>query len=236
MRLCYGSILALALAAASAIAAPPEIVVPEKVNGQPGEFVLITAKTSGTKVAWKVIDPGLSLFPVALLKDSKTAIVTSSRPGRYRLVAVTAVGDEISDIVGTTVVIGDPGPDPGPQPNPDPGPQPGPGPSPNTFRVVLVYESMDAMPANVQKVLFGPSVVKYLNAKCTKGQDGVPGWRRWDKDAAPDDPVWKPIWAEAKPKLTVPGFVIVADGKLSVHPVPASEDEALVLLKKYGGE
>lgn len=88
-----------------AFAAPPTLTLPSGVTGKAGEFLTVPSATSGKKVAWVVLDPGLSLFPVELLKDSFTAVVTSPTPGSYRLLAITAAGDEISSPVVCTVVV-----------------------------------------------------------------------------------------------------------------------------------
>ena len=229
MRTRWLSLVAVCVLATSIGAAPPELALPAEVAGQPGEFVMVPAKTTGKAVSWKAIDPGLNLFPVILLKDSKTAVVTASRPGRYRLLAVTAAGDEVSPIVETTIVIGDAPPAP-------PGPNP-PAPTPTgPFRVIWVYESMDSMTPEVQRVMFSMKVGTYLDAKCEKGRDGVAGWRRWDKDVMPDGE-WKPIWDATKPKLTTtPCLVVVKGTTVEILPMPKTEDEALATLKKYGGE
>ena len=229
MRTRWLSLVTVCVLATSIGAAPPELVLPAEVAGQPGEFVMVPAKTTGKAVSWKAIDPGLNLFPVILLKDSKTAVVTASRPGRYRLLAVTAAGDEVSPIAETIVVIGDAPPAP-------PGPNP-PAPTPTgPFRVIWVYESMDAMTPEVQRVMFSNKVTTYLDAKCEKGRDGIAGWRRWDKDVQPDGE-WKPIWDATKPKLTTtPCLVVVKGTTVEILPMPKTEDEALATLKKYGGE
>lgn len=124
LRLIYGSIavLALAVSASLSLAAPPSLELPKEVTGDPGAFVQVPAKTDGKHVSWKAIDAGLNLFPTELLKDTKTAVVTAARPGRYRLIAVTAAGDEVSPFAETLVVIGNapipPPPDPPTPPDP----------------------------------------------------------------------------------------------------------------------
>jgi hypothetical protein len=63
-----------------------------------------------------VLDKGLNLFPVELLKDSKTCVVTTTIEGRYRVLAYTATGDNPSKPAITLVIIGSP---PAPEPEPD---------------------------------------------------------------------------------------------------------------------
>lgn len=99
----------------------PTIELPARVSGQPGSFISVPAKTDSKAVKWVSIDKGLNIFPVDLLKDSKTLVVTSQTTGVYRLFAY--VGNEFgpSDPAFTSVVIGDePNPvNPTPPVNPD---------------------------------------------------------------------------------------------------------------------
>lgn len=90
--------------------------LPAEVKGAPAEFIRVAAETDGKVVRWLAIDKGLSLFPADLLKDTRTAVVVAREPGRYRLLAVTALGDEPSEPAVCTVVIGDVPPPPPPPP------------------------------------------------------------------------------------------------------------------------
>ena len=111
LALCSASLLPPAL-----LAAPPALTLPAEVKGDVGAYVTVPATTTGKTAQWLVLDPGLNLFPIDLLKDSKTAVVSSSRAGRYRLLAYTAAADEASAPAVTTVTIGNappPGPGPG---------------------------------------------------------------------------------------------------------------------------
>lgn len=99
-----------------------DVSVPAKVEGQPGEFVIIKAETKGTVVKWKVVDAGIFLFPQDLLKDTKTAVVTGLKPGSYRVWAWSAIGAAPTDAVECIIVLGDPGPAPPPPPPPPPPP------------------------------------------------------------------------------------------------------------------
>lgn len=101
-----------------------DLKLPAEVRGEPGDFVQVKADTTGKSVSWRAVDPGLKLFPVDLLKDSKTAVVTATKPARYRLWAVTAEGDVPSAIAECIVIIGDPPPGPGPTPPVPPTPIP----------------------------------------------------------------------------------------------------------------
>jgi len=85
----------------------PTIELPARITGQIGAFVTIPAKTESKSVKWVSIDKGLNIFPVDLLKDSKTLIVTAQSEGSYRVFAY--VGDAFgpSDPAFTTVLIGE---------------------------------------------------------------------------------------------------------------------------------
>lgn len=100
------------------------IKVPARVVGQANDFIKVGAETNCKTVRWIPIDFGLRIFPVDLLKDTRTAVVIASAPGSYRLLAYTALGDVPSEPHICEVVIVGPGPVP---PNPTP---PGPGPTP----------------------------------------------------------------------------------------------------------
>jgi hypothetical protein len=118
MHKVFSTLLVLLTALGSSAA---DLKLPANVRGDPGTFVQVQANTSGTTVRWYVLDPGLNLFPVNLLKDTKTAVVTGTAPGAYRLLAYTSDKDGPSDPAVCTVTIGPPGPGPGPVP-----PQPTP--------------------------------------------------------------------------------------------------------------
>jgi hypothetical protein len=93
-----------------------QINLPPEIHGMPGAFISIPSATDGKQVQWVVLDKGLNLFPVELLKDSKTCVVTTTIEGRYRVLAYTAAGDNPSKPAITLVIIGSP---PAPEPEPD---------------------------------------------------------------------------------------------------------------------
>jgi len=98
------------------------IEIPEKISGVPGQFIPVRpTKTDGKIVQYYPIDEGLSVFPAALLADTTATVVTSVKPGTYRLLAYTAVGDKPSAPVVVTIIIGNGGPIP-PLPPPPPPP------------------------------------------------------------------------------------------------------------------
>lgn len=98
--------------------------LPAEIPGQPGAFVTILAETTGEVVRFFPLDPGLSVFPAELLSNKKATVVVAAGPGRYRVLAYTAIGGKPTEPVTTVVVIaGAPTPIIPPIPKP-PGPSP----------------------------------------------------------------------------------------------------------------
>ena len=91
-----------------------QVTLPQEIYGQPGAFISIPSVTDCKSVQWVVLDAGLNLFPVELLRDTTTAVVSANNSGKYRVLAYAAKGDAASKPVITTVIIGDP-----PEPMPD---------------------------------------------------------------------------------------------------------------------
>ena len=91
-----------------------QVTLPQEIHGQPGQFISIPSVTDCKSVQWVVLDAGLNLFPVELLRDTTTAVVSANSPGKFRVLAYAAKGDAASKPVITTVIIGDP-----PEPAPD---------------------------------------------------------------------------------------------------------------------
>jgi len=96
-----------------ALAFNQSIILPENISGRPGSFIQIEAKTECKVVEWVLLDAGLELFPINLLANTRTAVVTSTVPGVYRLLAYGATGDIPSKPAIVTITIGTP-PDPQP--------------------------------------------------------------------------------------------------------------------------
>lgn len=96
--------------------------LPPEIHGLPGSFVSIPATSDSKSIQWVVLDPGLNLFPVELLKDASIAVVATTVPGKYRVLAYCAKGDQASKPAITVVTIGNPPSPmpPAPPPSPDP--------------------------------------------------------------------------------------------------------------------
>lgn len=97
-----------------------ELKLPTEVRGEPSAFVTIQAETSGKAVKFYSLDPGLSVFPAGLLSNPKATVVVAGKPGRYRVLAWTAMADIPSDPAVCVVVVGDGVPPIPPVPPPAP--------------------------------------------------------------------------------------------------------------------
>ena len=90
----------------AALLALGQLVVPAEVRGEVAEFVTVIATTEGKVVRYVALDQGLQVFPSSLLANQRATVVTSAKPGRYRLLAYTSVADIPTEPVITTVIIG----------------------------------------------------------------------------------------------------------------------------------
>jgi hypothetical protein len=208
--------------------------LPAEVKGQVGQFLRVPAKTDGSMVQWYSLDPGLNVFPVDLLKDSKTAVIVGTKEGRFRLMAYTALKDTPSLPAVCVIVIGD-SPDPGPTPVP-PGPTPPPPIPGDGLKVLIVTESGDKLTATQQGIIFGEKVRGYLREKAAKGPDGkTPEFRIFDKDV--DASAEAKHWQDAlrRPRAALP-WIIISNGHHGFEgTLPATVEETMALLKKFGG-
>lgn len=107
-------LLAMLLVAAAGAARAddaPALKVPAEVSAKPATITELKTETAGKVVRWVPLTPGLSLRPV----DDGRTLLFAGGPGRYELLAYTAVGDVPSDPARVVILIdGDPGPGPKP--------------------------------------------------------------------------------------------------------------------------
>lgn len=95
-----------------------KIELPAEIKGEVGSFIAVRPKTDGKLVRYYSLDAGLNSFPAELLSDPTATVVTAPKPGRYRLLAYTALGDRPSDPVIVTIVVGGAAPPTPPVPTP----------------------------------------------------------------------------------------------------------------------
>ncbi len=105
------SLLLLPLALAQAPA--PSVTIPAEVKGQPGRIVRLTAETEQKIVRWHLDSSAADLVP---FPDSKIALFSAPKPGRYTVLVWTAAGDVPSPAAKCVVVIGDAPAPPAPAP------------------------------------------------------------------------------------------------------------------------
>lgn len=132
-----------------------DLTLPKTVTGEPGAFIQVPATTDGKIVKWYAIDPGLNLFPTDLLKDTKTAVVTSPNAGSYRLLAYT---DGPSDPAVCTVVVRTPSPLP-----------PLPGPSDDFTKAIQVAYAAETDPQKAKQVAWLASIYQGASTLLTPG-------------------------------------------------------------------
>jgi hypothetical protein len=88
-------------------AAPPVVTVPAEVTGEVGSFVAVRASVTEAKVVkFLPLDAGLNVFPADLLSDKTATVVTSARPGKYRILCYSGNADGPSEPATVTIVIG----------------------------------------------------------------------------------------------------------------------------------
>lgn len=233
------ALLILLLLAAPLFAAPPVVKVPAEVRGEPAAFIVVRADTDAAAVKFYAVDPGLNVFPSGLLSDPYATVVTSARPGRFRLLAFSGNADGPSDPVEVLIVIGQPGPGPGPTPppGPEPEPDPTPVPTPGKRSVAIVWESSESTPEIARLITAfrdGPARA-YLNSKrhllSLIDDDAVDG----DGKPAAELEAWRPHFAG----MRLPAFFIIdSTGKLlhkqEVAP-GTTADNLIELIKRHGG-
>ena len=95
-----------------------KVEMPAEIRGEVGSFIAVRPKTDGKLVRYYSLDSGLNSFPAELLSDPTATVVTAPKPGRYRLLAYTALGDRPSDPVIVTIVVGGAAPPTPPVPTP----------------------------------------------------------------------------------------------------------------------
>lgn len=220
MKRILSSLLVLLLLVS--VGASQSVEVPKEVNGTPGVFVVVTAKTDCAALRWVPLDVGLSMIPPELLKDSRSAVVMAAKEGSYKLLAYGAKGDNASPPAIVTVVFGKPTPPVPPDPPTPPAPVTG------KLWVVVVIESGNVTPEQA-KVFRDPS----LWEKVVK--DGHK-YRVYDKD---DPAIAKYNFAPFIERAGgVPAVVLMEESGKVVKsvPLPGSADLLAALIKETSGK
>lgn len=232
-------LLALLALAPALAAAPPSEVARELVGAKSAPWLIelkVENVPKGTAVIWDVFPEDRATTRIV---KGEQALLIAGPPGAYRVKVRLIKGEDVTELRDAVTLTGaapvpPPGPAP-PAPKPvDPPPIPGAG-----LRVLVVYESGDLSkyPPGQQGAIYARSVRDYLNATCPAGPDGTTReWRMWDKDvdASGESKLWRDVLA--RPRTRTP-WVCISNGTTGFEgPLPASADEFLTLLKKYGGK
>ena len=150
-----------------------------------------------------------------------------------------------------------PGPVPSPTPTPTPAPPPSPEPAPaaSNLRVLFIYDplKLSALPSGQQAILASPLLRSYLDKHCPLETGCLSGLCPWSGAAAEKTPSYRflprdtdisklaPVWrqtmqsAAGKPD---PWMIAVNETGQTVidQAWPASVDDCLALLRRYGGQ
>jgi hypothetical protein len=166
------------------------------------------------------------------------------------LIAVSAKGDQPSEIAECVIVIGDapPGPGPGPVPIP-PGPTPVPQPdsapiAAEGFRVLILHETEPptVLPESELAVLTSPEVMSFLKSKTAREGNGAPSFRVWDDDYSDADLANSPTYFRDAYRKAVnqkkpdERWVIVSNGTKKTGesgPLPKTAASFIEMMKKY---
>lgn len=258
------SLLALAMAVSVAYADPPAIpkakadpappapavVIDGPAKADPYTLVTMSAKNAdaGTGLWWTVKRADRSRVKKVQfaggIRDAATVEFTAP-PGDYdvtlTVITVPVGGKPVVRELEAQLTIGDPDP-PAPTPGPTPGPTP-PTPTAAPFpcdglHVLIVFDAATetSLPAAQQAVLYAKAVRDYLDAKCPAGPDGkTREWRIYPAttDVSAEGKVWAAAMGVKRAALP---WVVISDGKTGFSgALPATVDDTLALLKKYGG-
>lgn len=204
--------------------------------------VNVTIEQGPIKVRGKFVD-GNGRTETRVYNEKCVCIVEAIKKGIVELIALDSGAvdnkDERRAVLNVMGMSPNPPPGPTPPPTPDPIPNPIPG---DKNRVLIMYESseLSQLPASQAVQISSPSLRSYLNKKCLVGPDGkTPEYRIWDKDVDLTNTVqvWKDAVASAKKDGFKTPVLAVSNGKTGwVGPMPITEAETLVILKKYLGE
>jgi len=205
----------------------------------PAGLVKIVREVGPLRVRGKFID-GNGKTETRTYNAKNIFLVEVLASGRVELLAIPEGAKTDVDVQRVTLDV-DAGDSPRPPPIPPVPPPDPPSPAPIPvagFRVLIVYESGDLtkMPAAQQAILYSKTLRDYLNVKCVAGPDSkTREWRIFDKDVdtSGESAVWQAVMK--RPRSAVP-WIVISDGKAGHEgPLPATVDETLALLKKWGG-
>lgn len=200
------------------------------VLASPEGIVKMTEGKGPVRVFGTFVD-GLGKNEWREFKGKQITIVEAATKGRVELLIVPQGLTKAADVVRVMLDVN--GARPPPVDPVDPEPKP---PEPvKSFRVFLIWESMNTLTPEQKAVLDGKAVEDFLNATCTGGKKG---WGKRDKDAdgSADEPVLAAMWAAVKPKITsTPCVAVGVNDKVEIIPLETTPAKMIEVLKKYAG-
>jgi hypothetical protein len=195
-----------------------------------GILFQVGSTVAGANAGWSVSRNG-DVSMVTLANNS--GYVCYLKPGAWVEFHLTDFGSRQQLVLRITC---NQGPQPPPKPV-DPIPAVDVKPKPATdLRVFVVYES--SQNHSRQQDLILASIVsgklnETLNSKCSKGADGRPNWRRWDKDIIfdPASPMGKLFAAVKEPAMSkgLPAIVVTCGEDSTIYPVGADATEDSII-------
>jgi len=84
-----------------------QVTLPAEIKGTVGSFITIKGQTEGTAIRFVPLSQGIQLFPSNLLTDPKATVAIANKPGRYRILAYSAINNSPTDPAITSVVVTD---------------------------------------------------------------------------------------------------------------------------------
>lgn len=207
------------------------------VLASPVGLVTVEAETGPMKIRGKFAD-GSGKSETRTLSSKFLYTVEAVAKGNVELLIVPAGATESSDVIRQTLTVMGQGPQPPPEPKPYDPDVPVPPEPVKSFRVIFVKESGQTLPAGQSAIPGAKAIRDYLTSKTTP-EGGFAGFREYDPDqtTANEQPTMRKLWETVKPQLLpAPCLVIEVNGKAIVQPFPADVAEAMVTLKKAGGE
>ena len=179
--------------------------------------------------------------PNFIVKDKGPILEIVSAPKGEHTITVKLVQVDwdkrtFTNKFGEIVILIGIGPGPGPTP-PDPvPPDPSPAPIPvEGNRVLIVYETNQALPPKQSLILTSQTFRDFLDEKCIMGPDGkTKEWRMFDQDEMMTNS--SKLWQDAMKRVKgnkVP-WIMISTGKTGFEgPLPATIEETIALIKKY---
>lgn len=212
------------------------VTLPAEIRAEPKEMVFLPFKVDGGIPKWKIPtdlkEVSLeSLFGPELAAKSSTKLFKAPKlpagvkSQTFEIWAWNAKADKVSDLAICRLIVEAESPDPGPAPGPTPVP---PTPSVQPF-FLSVWRDTSTQTPEIARVVLGTKWREYVKSK------GKPtDFRVYDPTSEPEKT------AQFKKILDSVGMPAVVIQKptgevLDAIKLPASEDEFLAFLRKFGG-